>query len=194
MFFGTVGPILVLFHSNFHLGSTNSSVALICMLLVAGSGVIGRYFYTHIHRGLYGARLTLKELKQQTEEEHEELLKLYTTDEKLNKRLNKMEEKALQPYTGILKGFAHVIYMAAATYRFKRRVLRLLKSSYKEDGAKHDIDAATLSVNSYLLVLRKTASFKVYERFFSLWHILHLPLFFMMIITAVIHIFAVHLY
>ena len=68
MFLGTVGPILILFHSNFQMGSINSSIALVSMLLVAGSGVIGRYIYTAIHHGLYGAALTLKELKQKTED------------------------------------------------------------------------------------------------------------------------------
>ena len=57
-----------------------------------------------------------------------------------------------------------------------------------------DRKTVACSVNRYTLALRKTAAFRVYERLFSLWHILHLPLFIMMIITAVIHIFAVHMY
>ena len=60
MLFGIIGPVLILFHSNFQTGSTNSTVALTCMLLVAGSGIIGRYIYTRIHHGLYGTRVTLK--------------------------------------------------------------------------------------------------------------------------------------
>ncbi len=61
MFLGTVGPAMILFHSNFQMGSTNSTIALICMLLSAGSGIVGRYFYTSIHHGLYGKRKTLME-------------------------------------------------------------------------------------------------------------------------------------
>jgi hypothetical protein len=38
------------------------------------------------------------------------------------------------------------------------------------------------------------AGFEGYERLFSLWHALHIPLIFMMIIAAVIHIVAVHVY
>jgi hypothetical protein len=40
MAFGLVGPLLILYHCNFQLGSINSQVALYCMLLVAGSGII----------------------------------------------------------------------------------------------------------------------------------------------------------
>jgi len=63
MVLGVVGPVLVLFHSNFSLGATNSNVALICMLLVAGSGVIGRYIYTRLHAHMDGHEVTLDQLK-----------------------------------------------------------------------------------------------------------------------------------
>jgi len=197
MLLGTIGPAMVLFHSNFHLGSANSSIALISMLLVAGSGIIGRYIYTHIHHGLYGTRITIKELKQETENNHSELLSLYAMDEKLNKQLTRMEATALQPYPGLMQSFLHVIYLAVNTPRLKRKILRLLKNSQHENvdsNSLPDKKVASRLVKDYTLALRKTAAFRVYERLFSLWHILHLPLFFMMIITAVIHIFAVHLY
>ena len=197
MLFGVFGPVLILFHSNFHLGSTNSSVALISMLLVAGSGLVGRYIYTHIHHGLYGSRVTLKELNQDTENNHSELLAMYAMDETLNNRLKTMEEKALRPYTGLLKSLSHVIYLAINSHRLKREVMQLVKDSYDENQAgkeKPDSKVVIYSVNRYTLALRHAAAFKLYERLFSLWHILHLPLFIMMIITAVIHVFAVHMY
>ena len=54
MILGLVGPLMILYHCNFQLGSFNSKVALYCMLLVAGSGIIGKHFYAKIHNGLYG--------------------------------------------------------------------------------------------------------------------------------------------
>ncbi|MCK4833268.1 MAG: pyridine nucleotide-disulfide oxidoreductase [Gammaproteobacteria bacterium] len=197
MLFGIIGPVMILFHSNFHLGSTNSNIALISMLLVAGSGLIGRYIYTHIHHGLYGSRITLKELNQETENNHTELLAMYAMDERLSKRLKTMEEKALQPYTGLLKSLLHIIYMAINAHRLNREVIQLVKDSYSKnqaDKAMPDDKVVIHSVNRYTLALRHAAAFKLYERLFSLWHILHLPLFIMMIITAIIHIFAVHMY
>ena len=67
MVLGIVGPVLVLFHSNFSLGATNSNVALACMLVVSGSGLFGRYFYTRIHHGLHGRKASLAELKEYAE-------------------------------------------------------------------------------------------------------------------------------
>lgn len=197
MFLGTVGPVLILFHSNFHMGSTNSTVALISMLLVAGSGVIGRYIYTNIHHGLYGARLTLKELKKKTEEDHDALLKLYASNGKLSAKFENMEKKALQPYTSLMKSLFHVIYLAVNSPSIKRQVLQLLESNLKESykyRTMPDKKVVSNLINHYTLTLRQTAALTVYERLFSLWHILHLPLFFMMLITAVVHIFAVHIY
>ncbi len=197
MFMGTVGPAMILFHSNFQMGSTNSSIALFSMLLSAGSGIVGRYFYTSIHHGLYGKRVTLMELKQKTENDHSELLTLYAKDEKLNKQLIKMEETALRPYPSLMTSLLHVIYLAVNAPRLRRKILRLLKKSYAEDSDNKTLpDSKVVSrlIKHYTLALRQAAAFKVYERLFSLWHLLHLPLFFMMIITAVIHIFAVHLY
>jgi len=52
MVLGVVGPVLVIFHSGYHLGSLNGSVAFISMLIVASSGLIGRYLYRRIHHGL----------------------------------------------------------------------------------------------------------------------------------------------
>jgi hypothetical protein len=197
MVLGTAGPVLILFHSNFQLGSTNSNIALTSMLLVAGSGFIGRYIYTNIHHGLYGARITLKELKQKLEGEHGELIRLYKKDEKLDRYLKGMEEKALQPYTSLTKSLSHVIYLAFNVPRAKRKVLHLLIKSRRETGEEvnlSDSKAVSQLIRHYAIALRRIAAFKVYERLFSLWHIFHLPLFFMMIITAVIHIVAVHLY
>lgn len=62
MLLGIAGPLLILYHSNFSLGATNSNVALFAMLFVAASGIVGRYFYGKIHNGLYGAHTNIQDL------------------------------------------------------------------------------------------------------------------------------------
>src|SRR5947209_14459108 len=64
MTLGIVGPLLILLHSTFHLRSLNASVALFSMLIVAGSGVVGRFLYLRIHRDLQGKRSNLAELQR----------------------------------------------------------------------------------------------------------------------------------
>ncbi len=197
MILGIVGPVMILFHANFHLGSLNSSVALISMLLVAGSGLFGRYFYTHIHHGLYGQRITFQELRQEAETKYSELALIYEMDEKVNRRRSVMEERALQNYTGLAVTLLHSISLAVDSRLLHSRIKRLLKSPDTHGALKTDPRKNTLTiefVERYTSALRKIVAFRVFERLFSLWHILHLPLFIMMIITAIVHIFAVHMY
>jgi hypothetical protein len=196
MLFGIIGPVLILYHSNFHFGSANSSVALISMLLVAGSGLIGRYIYTHIHHGLYGKRITFNELKQELETENTELLYIYKLNSNLNKMMSAMESKALQQYTGILMSLLHSISLTFDAQRLQSKFKQLLNSSQNDSLSTTLPDSAVAKefIRRYTDTLRKIVALRMYERLFSLWHILHLPLFIMMIITAVIHIFAVHMY
>lgn len=64
MALGILGPLFILAHSRFHVGSINAGIALASMSLVAGSGIIGRFIYTRIHHGLYGRRASLQELRE----------------------------------------------------------------------------------------------------------------------------------
>jgi hypothetical protein len=40
----------------------------------------------------------------------------------------------------------------------------------------------------------RVAELDSYERLFALWHVLHLPLFFMLLVAGIAHVIAVHLY
>src|SRR6478736_5640133 len=68
MVLGVVGPLCILYHSNFSLGATNSNAALFAMLIVSGSGIVGRYFYARIHAWLYGHKTTRAELQASADE------------------------------------------------------------------------------------------------------------------------------
>ena len=65
MALGVLGPMFIVYHCLYRLGATNSNVALICMLIVSGSGVMGRYLYARIHHGLYGSKATVDDLRRQ---------------------------------------------------------------------------------------------------------------------------------
>jgi hypothetical protein len=49
-------------------------------------------------------------------------------------------------------------------------------------------------VRGHLRKVRRVAEFGSYERLFALWHVFHLPFFYMLVITALIHVLAVHMY
>ena len=62
MVLGIFGPLLIILHSNFELKAMNSIVATAAMLIVVASGLVGRFLYSRVHRGLYGAKAEARAL------------------------------------------------------------------------------------------------------------------------------------
>jgi hypothetical protein len=54
--------------------------------------------------------------------------------------------------------------------------------------------AAYAQVDARLAATRRVAGFHAYERLFSLWHALHLPLIFILIVAGIVHVIAVNVY
>jgi hypothetical protein len=49
-------------------------------------------------------------------------------------------------------------------------------------------------VTQHIGAAKKAATFAFYERLFGLWHIFHVPLFVLLVIVAIIHVFASHFF
>jgi hypothetical protein len=201
MFLGVVGPILILYHASFNMGSTNSSVAMVCMLLVAGSGIVGRYLYSKIHNGLYGGRVTLEELRRDASGDKEGMGGLRLLPGVLAE-LEGMENALIKPASGLIAGlnpFLAGFRVRIMHRRFDRKVASVIARMAKDRPivAQHSASlrlAAMRYSERRLQAARRVAQFQLFERLFSLWHVLHLPLFLLMVATAIIHVIAVHLY
>ena len=203
MVLGIVGPLCILFHSNFKTGAANSNVALFCMLTVASSGFIGRYLYANIHSGLYGRKLQLGEL-QASAAGLRELSNSVSFLPDLVARLEVAELRLLQSgprlsLLGFLKPPLVAVAAAKARWQLHGYVRRGLRASAHRSTviaaeSKRLRRAANGYVDRRLSATRRVASFQGYERLFSLWHALHIPLIFMLIIAAVVHVIAVNVY
>jgi len=194
MLLGVIGPLLILFHSNFQLGSLNSNIALFSMLLVSGSGVIGRYAYQKIHRGLYGAQIEFSELKQAFDKSKTHFEQSALLDEKLKEKLARIESNVVRrkiPFFTALSSHRQI----KKIQKLIQRKCRLKAKQLVGRNKKRDV---FVQEAKYLLTgltrLKGMANYALYARVFSLWHIFHLPIFFMMIIAGVVHVFAVHIY
>ncbi|HEV8017753.1 MAG TPA: hypothetical protein VGP32_04245 [Steroidobacteraceae bacterium] len=203
MVLGILGPLCILFHSNFHTGATNSNVALFSMLTVAGSGFIGRYLYAHVHHGLYGSKLELGELQAGAAGLRDQSGSIRFLPDLLE-RLEATERRLLAsgPRLSLL-GFARPLVVKAAAVRARwqlhRYIRRALRASARTSPvvaaeAKRLRRAARAYIDRRLAATKRVAEFEGYERLFSLWHALHIPLIFMLIIAAVVHVIAVNVY
>lgn len=202
MLLGIVGPLCILFHSNFKTGAANSNVALFCMLTVATSGFVGRYLYAHIHHGLYGRKLQLSEL-QAGASDLRALSDSVSFLPELATRLEAAEQRLLGcgPRLSVLGFLKPVVVRGAAMkarwqlHSYIRRGLRSSAQTTVGAAASRQLRrTARAYIDRRLAATRRVAEFQGYERLFSLWHALHIPLIFMLLIAAVIHVVAVNVY
>lgn len=203
MILGLLGPLLVLYHSNFQVGSFNSQVALYCMLLVAGSGVIGRHLYAGIHQGLYGQKTSLKELRQKLNASIENNKGLGIVMPTLAARV---EALAAELQGDSISGSLSIV--TCIQWSLRKHLVRFsLWRTAGQELRRRAAESATVardyrrmrkSSSKFIRVFAGMASnvarFTLYEKLFSLWHVLHLPLFFMLIVSALVHVLAVHMY
>jgi hypothetical protein len=195
MVMGIVGPIMVLYHANFSLGAANSNVALACMIVVAGSGLVGRYLYTRIHEGLYGHQSNLAELQQRAARLRQVSLSVPFLVELLE-QLDVEEQRLLDGAprrVAVLRPFYVWWTSLVVRWRLRRSVGRATRT------ADHRARARLRSIaRGYVLTritaTRRVADYQAYVSLFGWWHVLHLPLFFLLLIAGIVHVVAVHVY
>ena len=84
-------------------------------------------------------------------------------------------------------------------YQVRFRLLSDLRKQADKNGwdkiiLKAHTKKSLADIRGYFYLLKKTYSFSLYERLFSLWHLFHLPLFIMLILAGAVHVVVVHLY
>lgn len=203
MFFGIAGPLLILFHSQFTFGSLNAGVAMGCMLLVAGSGVVGRFMYRRIHHGLYGRRATLQEMQAQLGIQEGAIRSKFHFAPRVEARLKAFSDLAYTRPQGFLRSTWRFLTISLRARHVCSQCQRDLKKilgghasqrGWERHKLRRRLAAASDMISAYLEAARHAAQFSVYERLFSLWHILHVPFVFMLVISGVVHVIAVHMY
>jgi hypothetical protein len=75
---------------------------------------------------------------------------------------------------------------------------KLLAAGYRKGWDKAKVRRKQLRIRHMLLahrsILKQILEIHFYERLFAIWHLLHMPLFIMMVITGFVHVYAVHAY
>lgn len=203
MVLGIGGPVLILAHSTFHIGSLNAAVAMYSMLVVAGSGVIGRFIYLRVHRGLSGQKLSLQQLQSRAGlDESEARSRLHFAPE-VESRLLAFADRQLGAKPGwgtwlrqvfVLPAQMWLLYFrCAAELRRPLRRLARQRGWSRSDLSRRRYLARKL-VRRYLTSVVTVAQFTAWERMFGLWHVLHTPFVYILVISAVVHVVAVHMY
>lgn len=200
---GIAGPLLILAHSRLRVGSVNAGVALASMLLVMASGIVGRFIYVRIHHGLYGTHATLRELQAQLGLSSQEVQSQLAFAPRVERWLEEFTARALARPAGAAAAAWSFLAMGsrarATGARCRREIKQIFRARARARGwerAKYRrrLAAATRLVEVYLYRVQRVAQFAAYERLFSLWHVLHVPLVWLLVLSAVAHVIAVHAY
>jgi hypothetical protein len=203
MILGVIGPVLILYHCNFRLGSLNSTIALYCTLLVAGSGLVGRYIYRHLYSDLDGHRVKLQELIAKARVDSSERMHMSALVPDLMDRMSAYDKTVLIPPQSFFLSLVLPMKLALTTrlaslqlsfYARRQISIRAKQSEVVAQQRARLHKAATLFVRTHLRRVRRIAELQSYERLFALWHVFHLPFFYLMVLTALVHVLAVHMY
>jgi hypothetical protein len=203
MILGIVGPTLIVFHANFRSTSLNASVALFFMLTIVASGIIGRYLFAKIHMGLYGTKAEIKGMLSDADLMKHALGGDYEGAGRLLSELGSFESRVLVRHSNFFSSLWAFIALSWRWQNLRARLLKEAKAAIEAEG-KHrgwgwrarrkQVARVKEHLSIYFAAVNKAARFGVYERMFALWHVLHMPLFFLLVLTAILHVVAVHLY
>jgi hypothetical protein len=187
MLLGICGPLLILFHSRFQIGSANAAIAMASMLVVAGSGIVGRFIYTRIHHELRGRKLAAIELRAALADSLARIQGGQALPAPAKEILDAYEAHAERVPRGFFNRTLKFLFIGFRRHVASFRIRRKLRRQPGSGGIARQIDG-------YLEGLQRVAQFAIYERLFSLWHLLHIPVVILLILSAVFHVIAVHMY
>lgn len=203
MVLGIGGPLMVLAHSTFRVGSLNAAVALYSMLLVSGSGVAGRFLYLRIHRGLGGERHTLSSLRESlglaSGPGHDLQLMAPPTAQ----RLLAFEQRYAGSGSAQHLALHKVVALSWSARRLRSQCCTEVdghlatlagQAGWQRAEQQQRAKAARRALADFIHAVMRVAQFSLVDRLFSLWHVVHIPFVYVMVLCAIAHVVAVHAY
>lgn len=203
MCLGVMAATLAVLHSNFALGSSNSRFAFGAVLLVAGSGLVGRFLYRKARINLSSHRAEIKALRHRLKSSRPKTSSRLAFLPLLQERLDRFDAKTLAVgrdawesmrarmslHRRIAREHGALMRFAARQIRREARANRTLQRHQL-----HLHHALEAYLNAHLLQVEKLARLLFWERLFRLWHLVHLPVFALLVVSVTLHVAVVHLY
>jgi hypothetical protein len=204
MILGLGAPILILYHANFSWGAKNSNVALGTMLAVVVSGLVGRIVYRHIHIGLHGAKANATQMFEHARHLLGDIEEdVGGSQGQIAARLANFAALPIFHERSLSRQFVSALVIPfkvrLARLKFNAMIRRTVAENAVKNGwsnaelARHR-KQAQLHVREFLQSFSAASQLAFWERLFSVWHLLHVPLFYLLLVSGVAHVIAVHWY
>lgn len=201
---GVAGPWLVLVHAAFRTGSLNAAVALYSMAIVVASGVVGRFLYVRLNSRIEDALAALQAVHRRgrLSEEGGGPSALHYAPA-VEKRLREFEARELGGAPSRLRDLRQVLLLPLQRRLSLWLGLRDLRAPlaaraaagrWSDDELARRRRRAQRLVDDHLEAVVRVARQQAFGRVFALWHVAHLPFIYLLVISAVVHVVAVHAY
>jgi hypothetical protein len=176
VFCGIVGPALVTLHASFKFNGI-ISVAYWSMVSVMLSGFVGRYLFVRIPKTIRGTELTHDEIRARADLLNREL-EAASLQPGLLDRVYELE-RDLEP-VAVGSTFGPIVV---------RSRLRRFRAELRGAGVDQQLAADVAgAIAERVLLLRRLAHLNRTRRLFAMWHVFHLPLVYVMLAIAALHV------
>jgi hypothetical protein len=185
IFLCLLGPMLVVYHTTFKIGGL-VAVSFWSMAAVVLSGVIGRYFYVQIPKGIHGNELSSQDLVAENEKIAETLRKQFGFDANLLKRI----DKAALPSRPVAEmGLMEVISFFIVNDLMRRSRLHTLFEELERRGLQAQmLSRIRVMASRRIMLTRRIAFLQQFKKIFHYWHVVHLPFSIVMFVILSIHV------
>ncbi len=184
IFLCLAGPMLIVYHSTFKLGGL-VAVSFWSMVAVVASGVVGRYLYVQIPKGIKGNELSDAELEQENKKIGEVLQTQYGLSPTF---LLTVDTVALpsRPASG-MSTLEVLDFFVLQSYRRRQNLRHALHE------LTHAVDPALIGnvrklMRRRITYLRRIAFLSQFRQMFHYWHVIHLPFAIVMFVIMFIHV------
>ena len=182
IFLCTLGPFLVVLHTAFKVGGI-ISIAFWSMVIVVLSGVLGRYVFARIPKTLNGRFLTKSSLRSHMEE------LVQTLEQTSGLPAAEVDELLAEVKGRAPKNTLDALFLALrwdlVRRKQEKRVERRMALGEVPYADRRKIHAL---IHEYMKMERQMALLTPFQKLFSYWHILHLPLAAVMFFIMFVHI------
>ena len=192
---GITAPVLVTFHSAFKFSGL-AGVAFWIMVIVALSGVVGRYIYAQVPRRMNFAEVSLKEAKELSEKLGEQLRSLGILSPKDVESLirlpsaNEFEQMSL--LTALWKMLLFDMEFPFRVWRLRQKMLWSHRKALSLVGLRRTQNAklenAVATAREQIVLAKKILFLSKSREMLHLWHMIHRPFSYSFALLASIHV------
>lgn len=184
IFLCSVGPVLVLYHTSFKFGGI-VSVSFWSMVLVVLSGVVGRFIYVQIPRTIQGQELSINELSSMKEDLAKRIRTVLSEDASTLSEFERISSADRYKAFNLSAAIGFIF----RDYFDLKKVMRLLGKRMVLLGINPTERKELLAMaKSEIIIARRIAFLRTFQKLFHWWHIFHLPFAITMFVIMIIHV------